>query len=507
MLPAASDDWNAERRSAVLIHELGHVRRHDLVGHTLGRIACALYWFHPLVWTAARHLRAESERACDDLALEFGTRPSEYAEHLLDIVTCVRDHRTPAIALAMAHRKEFEGRMLAILNPELQRKGMGRMQTVAMVGSLGLLAVVVGAAAPSSAPRQAEPTPVVAAPAGAPGDAPRADRPASIGLVGMDGDVAGSSKAAAHEQKREATNERKDVQQATSAQVQKVELKAEARSETKNEAKHEIEHQNVQAVTAAALATIAKAGVTANQTPDERAAVLAKTLRTDSSAAIRRIAAWGLQNYAETEVASSALVYALGSDSDAEVREMSAWALADAKASTTVISALSKAAETDKDPKVREKAVWALGNIGDEAAVPALVTALASPDANVRSTAAWAIGNCGPKQAPPALIKLLSDSDPNVRKTAAWALYNIEDPAALPALEAAFNKETDQEIRRDLIRAIGASANDDAAVSVLQRLVTSPDPEIRKAAVTALAGGHGGGGPWPQPRPEPRPYP
>ena len=71
----------------------------------MGRVACALYWFHPLVWTAARRLRAESERACDDLALVFGARPSDYAEHLLDIVTCVRDHNTPAIALAMAHRE------------------------------------------------------------------------------------------------------------------------------------------------------------------------------------------------------------------------------------------------------------------------------------------------------------------------------------------------------------------------------------------------------------------
>src|SRR5690242_16562619 len=148
VLPAESDGWNVERRSAVLVHELGHVRRRDLIGHTLGRVACALRWFHPLAWTAARRLRAESERACDDLALAFGARPSDYAEHLLDIVSCVRDHHTPAVALAMAHRREFEGRMLAILDPELPRRSMGRVQATAVIGGLGALALAVGAAAP-----------------------------------------------------------------------------------------------------------------------------------------------------------------------------------------------------------------------------------------------------------------------------------------------------------------------------------------------------------------------
>jgi bla regulator protein blaR1 len=137
VLPADSDGWSAERRSAVLIHELGHVRRRDLVGHTIGRVACALYWFHPLVWTAARRLRAESERACDDLALVFGTPPSDYAEHLLDIVTRVRDFSTPSVALAMAHRKEFEGRMLAILDPGLHRRSPSPVQTASIVGGLG----------------------------------------------------------------------------------------------------------------------------------------------------------------------------------------------------------------------------------------------------------------------------------------------------------------------------------------------------------------------------------
>jgi beta-lactamase regulating signal transducer with metallopeptidase domain len=37
VLPAECDGWSAERRSAVLIHELGHVRRRDLIGHTLAQ--------------------------------------------------------------------------------------------------------------------------------------------------------------------------------------------------------------------------------------------------------------------------------------------------------------------------------------------------------------------------------------------------------------------------------------------------------------------------------------
>src|SRR5207253_1431245 len=45
VLPAECDAWSLDRRRAVLLHELAHVRRHDLVGHTLGRLACAVYWF------------------------------------------------------------------------------------------------------------------------------------------------------------------------------------------------------------------------------------------------------------------------------------------------------------------------------------------------------------------------------------------------------------------------------------------------------------------------------
>lgn len=148
VLPIESEGWSPERRCAVLLHELAHVRRRDLLGHTVGRIACAVYWFHPLVWAAAKKLRSESERACDDLALMCGTRAADYAEHLLDIVTSIRRDKTPMVALAMARRKEFEGRMLAILDPQLTRSSPSRWKAGALVGSLGILAMLVGAAAP-----------------------------------------------------------------------------------------------------------------------------------------------------------------------------------------------------------------------------------------------------------------------------------------------------------------------------------------------------------------------
>ena len=57
VLPAEAEQWSEERRRLVLCHELAHVQRRDLLGHTLGRIACVAYWFHPLIWTAARRLR------------------------------------------------------------------------------------------------------------------------------------------------------------------------------------------------------------------------------------------------------------------------------------------------------------------------------------------------------------------------------------------------------------------------------------------------------------------
>ncbi|MFL5585630.1 MAG: M56 family metallopeptidase [Gemmatimonadaceae bacterium] len=498
VLPAECDTWSLDRRRAVLLHELAHVRRHDLVGHTLGRLACAVYWFHPLVWTAAKQLRSESERACDDLALACGARATDYAEHLLDIVTSVRRDSTPSVALAMARRKEFEGRMLAILDPELRHSSPNRRQSAALIGSLALISIVVGAAAPS--PRvimRAAPSTVSAPVTGV--------DLLSSRKAPLEKGYPDSLEMSGRTKKREKTEVVTDQMQQTIT----------------NTVEHTVTPTVTDAISSAVATAIVKGtsvgsstalkrilgqggSAAAGKDSDERPILLAKVLATDTSASLRRIAAWGLSEYADRQVAAEALANALRRDRDAGVREMAAWSLADANRSSIAVDALSAALKGDASTDVRATAAWALGNVGDRSSADALAAALSDASLEVRKRAVWALGNSNLKQAPRQLLSLLSDRDPEMRELVAWALFQIEDPSSIPALEAALGRETDKDLQIAYIRALAAVG--ERSVDALKGLLESRDPEIRNIAVRALAGGNATG-PWPRPWPQPRPFP
>ena len=85
-LPVAAATWTPERLRLVLVHELVHVRRQDVLVEGLLWLAGALYWFHPAVWLAAGRLRLERERTCDEAVLATGARASDYCGHLVEIM-------------------------------------------------------------------------------------------------------------------------------------------------------------------------------------------------------------------------------------------------------------------------------------------------------------------------------------------------------------------------------------------------------------------------------------
>ena len=116
LLPASAAKWSEARRQAVLAHELVHVRRRDALRQLLGRTVLALYWFHPLSWVASHFAGARREEACDEEVLALGTRPSEYAGHLLSLAES-KAFRERAFSLPMAQQSRLERRVQAILRP------------------------------------------------------------------------------------------------------------------------------------------------------------------------------------------------------------------------------------------------------------------------------------------------------------------------------------------------------------------------------------------------------
>ena len=138
LVPAEWEAWSAERRRVVLAHEWAHVERRDPSFRLMGQMACALYWFHPLVWLAERRMRAEQERACDDQVLRQGEVPSEYAGHLLDMAASMQVGGLLGPAMSAS---DLPARVGAILAVGVPRGAVGRW--TAWAAALAVVAVVL----------------------------------------------------------------------------------------------------------------------------------------------------------------------------------------------------------------------------------------------------------------------------------------------------------------------------------------------------------------------------
>ena len=153
LLPTSACGWSAARRAVVLTHELVHVRRRDALRQLVGRVVLALYWFHPLSWVGSRLAGASREEACDEEVLAAGTRPSEYARHLLALGASMSRGQA-VLSLPMVHPSQFERRIRAIVRRDRpRRRGLVTAVTLAALGAAGISASV------------ANPVPVKATPA------------------------------------------------------------------------------------------------------------------------------------------------------------------------------------------------------------------------------------------------------------------------------------------------------------------------------------------------------
>ena len=151
LLPIDANHWQTERLRAVLLHELAHIKRWDWTIQIVAHVACAIYWFNPLAWFAARRMCIEAEQACDDSVLNAGCRSTDYAQHLLDITRDVKMAKaTSSAAVAIARSSKIETRLRTVLAENLNRHPITKIAV-----GIGLL-VLICFAIPMSTMRLAQ---------------------------------------------------------------------------------------------------------------------------------------------------------------------------------------------------------------------------------------------------------------------------------------------------------------------------------------------------------------
>jgi beta-lactamase regulating signal transducer with metallopeptidase domain len=146
VMPGAARRWSQARIRAVLLHEVAHIKRNDLLLQSLAQFACVVYWFNPMVWVAAHQLLVERERACDDFVLQSGTSAVEYATHLFEIACGGSASTTTHFAIGLAeYRSQLEQRLRAIVNPRTPRHSATIFRRFMVALPILLVALAAGA--------------------------------------------------------------------------------------------------------------------------------------------------------------------------------------------------------------------------------------------------------------------------------------------------------------------------------------------------------------------------
>jgi bla regulator protein blaR1 len=149
LMPRSSVEWPGWQFDAAVRHERMHVRRKDLWANFVAQLACAVWWFHPLVWALSRQLHACQETACDDAVLFSGFEPATYAEALLSVAQAMSQTPTSNLlqGCPMTAQTNLKTRIARLLDrgiarttsrANLLRTAIGFAVVLIAIGTVGL---------------------------------------------------------------------------------------------------------------------------------------------------------------------------------------------------------------------------------------------------------------------------------------------------------------------------------------------------------------------------------
>ncbi len=118
LLPAGMlDVLNLTELRHVFLHELAHLKRHDIYLGYLSSLLQVLHWFNPLIWLAFYRIRTDRELACDYLVLSRTTsgQAKDYGQTIVYLLERFsRPRHLPAMAGILETKSQLKRRIKMI---------------------------------------------------------------------------------------------------------------------------------------------------------------------------------------------------------------------------------------------------------------------------------------------------------------------------------------------------------------------------------------------------------
>ena len=151
--------YSNEQLQSILLHELAHMRRFDVLIKWLMLLACALHWFNPLIWVARREIDRVCELSCDEAVISgLDTYGKQHYGNTLISVSSNKKSPMPVLSTTMcAEKRALKERLSAIMKSKKHTK------LTVLISAIVFLAITLTACA-VTAGSDPDPTPTPEAP-------------------------------------------------------------------------------------------------------------------------------------------------------------------------------------------------------------------------------------------------------------------------------------------------------------------------------------------------------
>lgn len=130
----------------ILLHELTHYRRRDLLYKWLLQLTLCLHWFNPLVWVMRREVERACELACDEAVLEM-LPPQEHRAYGDTLLRSLETGGQGKISAAAVTLTEGGRRMKERLGAIMKYKDRKNLEAVTLIVTVALAGIALAAGA------------------------------------------------------------------------------------------------------------------------------------------------------------------------------------------------------------------------------------------------------------------------------------------------------------------------------------------------------------------------